>query len=191
MVIPEHQVMDEILKYLIDNKTDRLIHCRTIWKKLYPEQEKELIYILLKKIINTHDPIVVSIIINDNIHDFDVEFQATAITKMYLAQGGFSKSFEKTQIEEAEFSRVENLNKQKLESEVDVILFQKGSGKKLIIWGFIIAVLSFFFSIFSSLNSNYKSNLDNSTIDSLKTRLNVIEKELLIIKAQSKKESKK
>ena len=114
MVIPEHQVMDEILKYLIDDKTNQLVHCRTLWKKLYPEQEKELIYILLKKIISTNDPIVVSRIINDDIHHFDVEFQATAITKIYLAQGGFSKRFEKTQMEEAEFSRVENLNKQKI-----------------------------------------------------------------------------
>ncbi len=70
--ILEHEAMDEILKYLIENKSDRPIHSQTIWKEVYPDQDEEVVYFLLRKIMNTSDEIVITHIRSDEQHNFDV-----------------------------------------------------------------------------------------------------------------------
>ncbi len=151
----QHEAMDTILRYLIDNKSDRPIHSHTIWKEVFPEQDEEVVYFLLRKIMNTADEIVVSHIRSSDTHNFEVFFEANAITKGYLFdQGGFTGQFEREQGEQIDKIKREILEREKLESEVDIIRFQKGLGKKLTIWGFIIAVLSVIASVLTTLIQN-------------------------------------
>ena len=42
--VPEYEAMDNILKYLIDNKSNLPIHSQTIWKELYPDQDEEVVW---------------------------------------------------------------------------------------------------------------------------------------------------
>lgn len=182
--VQEYEAMDEILEYLIENKTDRPIHAETIWKDLYPKQDEEVVYFILKKMMNTVDQIFVTHVRSSDYNNFDVLFEANAITKRYLYdQGGFTKRYHDEEKERAEKAKNSLLNLQKLESEIDIIKFQKGLGKKLTIWGFIVAVISVVLSVYTS-NS---SKTDNSKIDSLNVRIKSIEKELLEIKKYQNK----
>ena len=72
----QHEAMDIILKYLIDNKSDRPIFSHKIWQDLFPELDKEEVYFLLQKIINTTDEIVVSHIRSADLNNFEVFFES-------------------------------------------------------------------------------------------------------------------
>ncbi|MQP23602.1 hypothetical protein GFJ94_00810 [Flavobacterium sp. LMO8] len=110
-------------------------------------------------------------------------FEANGLTKKYLFdKGGFTKLYEDRQREKIEQDRIELLNKQKLETEIDIIKFQKGLGKKLTIWGFIVAVISVLTSVLFSVNTNNSNQLENSKIDSLNIKIKNIEKELFELK---------
>ncbi|MQP23601.1 hypothetical protein GFJ94_00805 [Flavobacterium sp. LMO8] len=72
--VSEQEAMDTILKYLIENKSHKPIHSHTIWKQLYPEQDEEVVYFILTKIMNTVDNIVTTHIRSNELHNFDVFF---------------------------------------------------------------------------------------------------------------------
>jgi hypothetical protein len=166
--ISEHEAKDEILKYLIKNKSDRPIHSQTIWKEVYPDQDEEVVYFLLRKIMNTADDIVITHIRNDEAHNFEVFFESNALTKRFLErQGGFTQQFENEQKEIAEQKRLELLQNEKLESEVDIIRFQKGLGRKLTIWAVVLTALSILVSFLTTLVQNQPYQDFDSKIDSL------------------------
>ncbi len=101
--IKQHEALDIILRYLLDNKKeDTPIHSSEIWQKVFPETEEEVVYFLLKEIIGTQDKIVVAHIRSDDVESFDVLFEANAITKRFLEnQGGFTKQHIKSESEAA------------------------------------------------------------------------------------------
>jgi len=166
--ISEHEAMDEILKYLIKNKSDRPIHSETIWKEVYPDQDEEVVYVLLRKIMNTADDIVITHIRSNEPHNFEVFFESNAITKRFLEQqGGFTKQFENEQKEITEQNRLERLQNEKLESEVDIIRFQKGLGRKLTIWAVVLTAVSILVSFLTTLVQNQPYQDYDSKIDSL------------------------
>lgn len=199
--ISEHEAKDEILKYLIENKSDRPIHSETIWKEVYPDQDEEVVYFLLRKIMNTADDIVITHIRSDEPHNFEVFFEANAITKRFLElQGGFTQQFENEQKEIVEQKRLEHLQNEKLESEVDIIRFQKGLGRKLTIWAVVLTALSILVSFLTTLVQNrpyqdYDSKIDALTqevektsqnFDDLSDSLNILKTDLLFLKEQNK-----
>jgi len=133
--IPQHEAMDTILRYLIDNKSDRPIHSHTIWKEVYPN----------------------------------------AITKRYLEeQGGFTKQYLREQADKIEQIRIDTLQTEKLESEVDIIRFQRGLGKRLTIWGVILTAISILVSFLTSLYQTQPTrNLENE-VSLLKKKLDSV-----------------
>lgn len=170
--ISQHTALDTILKYLIDNKTERPIHSSTIWKDIFPDQEEEVVYFLLKYIIGTADKIVVTHVRSEDIHNFDVFFEANAITKRFLHdQGGFVKQAEKEHLAQIEQNKIDALNFKKLEAEVDIIEFQKGLGKKITIWGFVITVISVLASVGTTLVQSKNDVNLSPRIDSLNHRI--------------------
>ncbi|EMY79844.1 hypothetical protein pgond44_14893 [Psychroflexus gondwanensis ACAM 44] len=199
--ISEHEAMDEILKYLIKNKSDRPIHSETIWKEVYPDQNEEVVYVLLRKIMNTADDIVITHIRSNEPHNFEVFFESNAITKRFLEQqGGFTKQFENEQKEITEQNRLERLQNEKLESEVDIIRFQKGLGRKLTIWAVVLTAVSILVSFLTTLVQNqpyhdYDSKIDSLTqtvvktsqkVDVLTDSLNTLKTDLRLLKEKYK-----
>jgi hypothetical protein len=199
--ISEHEAMDEILKYLIKNKSDRPIHSETIWKEVYPDQNEEVVYVLLRKIMNTADDIVITRIRSNEPHNFEVFFESNAITKRFLEQqGGFTKQFENEQKEITEQNRLERLENEKLESEVDIIRFQKGLGRKLTIWAVVLTAVSILVSFLTTLVQNqpyqdYDSKIDSLTqtvvktsqkVDILTDSLNTLKTDLRLLKEKYK-----
>jgi predicted RNA-binding protein YlqC (UPF0109 family) len=173
--IPQHEAMDTILRYLIDNKSDRPIHSHTIWKEVYPDQEEEIVYFLLRKIMTTADDIVITHIRSIETHNFEVFFEANAITKRYLEeQGGFTKQYLREQADKIEQIRIDTLQTEKLESEVDIIRFQRGLGKRLTIWGVILTAISILVSFLTSLYQTQPTrNLENE-VSLLKKKLDSV-----------------
>jgi len=199
--ISEHEAKDEILKYLIENKSDRPIHSETIWKEVYPDQDEEVVYFLLRKIMNTVDDIVITHIRSDEPHNFEVFFEANALTKRFLEQqGGFTQQFKNEQKEIVEQKRLERLQNEKLESEVDIIRFQKGLGRKLTIWAVVLTAVSILVSFLTTLVQNrpyqdVDSKIETLTqeaektslkIDVLTDSLNMIKTDLNLLKEQYK-----
>lgn len=199
--ISQHAAMDEILKFLIDKKSDKPIHSRTIWKELYPDQDEEVVYFLLRKIMNTADDIVVKHVRSAEPHNFEVFFESNAITKRFLEeQGGFTQQFENEQKKIVEQERLERLNNEKLESEVDIIRFQRGLGKKLTIWGFGLTAVSILVSFLTTLVQNqpdqdYDLQIERLTqtvvktsqkVDVLTDSLNLLKTDLNLLKEQYK-----
>lgn len=163
--ITEQEALDRILKYLVDNKTDLPIGAYKIWKDVFPDQKQQLVFFLVKKLLNKSE-IVTSHVRNDNLSNFEVFIEATDITEVFLEQGGFQGQLAREQAEKVERERIEGLNRRKLEAEVDVIEFQKGLGKRLSIWGFIVAAISVCASILTTVIQN-KGDNDQRKIDSL------------------------
>ncbi|MGB1269847.1 MAG: hypothetical protein ACPG45_08915 [Flavobacteriaceae bacterium] len=199
--VSEHEAKDEILKYLIENKSDRPIHSQTIWKEVYPDQDEEVVYFLLRKIMYTADDIVITHIRSEEAHNFEVFFEANAITMRFLEQqGGFTQQFENEQKEIAEHKRLEQLQNEKLESEVDIIRFQKGLGRKLTIWAVVLTAVSILASFLTTLvqNQPYQdvySKIESLTqevkatslkIDVLTDSLNILKTDLNLLKEQYK-----
>jgi hypothetical protein len=181
--ITEHEALDRILKYLVDNRTDGPIGAYKICKEVFPDQKQQLVFFLIKKLLNKSD-IIKSHVQNDDLNDFQVFIEATDITEIFLKQGGFQGQLAKEQADKAERDRLDGLNKRKLEAEVEVIEFQKGLGKRLTIWGFIITIISIFSSVMTTIIQNKGDNkqrtiesLVNKT-DSLTTRIIKLEKGL-------------
>ena len=186
----EQEAMDIILKYLIDNSIDNPMYSGEIWKNVFPDEDELTVNILLKKIIDFGGDILIIDLNDADIHNFGGYFEATSLTKKFLFnQGGFTALYKKQDEENAERVRIEKLNTKKLESEVDLIDFQKGFGRKLTIWGFVIAVLSVLASVGTTLiqtRSNASlspkvevltSRIDslNDTVKSIKLRLQKVE----------------
>ena len=199
--ISEHEAKDEILKYLIKNKSDRPIHSQTIWKEVYPDQDKEVVYFWLRKIMKTAGDIVITRIRSDEPHNFEVFFESNALTKQfYEQQGGFTQQFENEQKEIVKQKRLELLQNEKLESEVDVIRFQKGLGRKLTIWAVVLTALSILVSFLTTSVQNqpyqdFDSKIDSLTqtvvktsqkVDVLTDSLNILKTDLNLLKEQYK-----
>lgn len=199
--IPEHVAKDEILKYLIKNKSDRPIHSQTIWKEVYPDQDEEVVYSILRKIMNTTSDIVITHIRSKEPRNFEVFFESNALTKRFLEdQGGFTQQFENEQKEIAEQKRLEHLQIVKLESEVEIIRFQKGLGRKLTIWAVVLTAVSILVSFLTTLVQNqpyqdFDSKIDSLTqtaimtsqkVDVLNDSLNMLKTDLRLLKKQYK-----
>src|SRR5690606_20039161 len=92
--------------------------------------------------------------------------------------GGFTAQAENDRIEKEEELRLKKLNTLKLESELDIIKFQKGLGKKLTIWGFAFAVLSVLASIVTTLIQNRPDEVSNQQIESLTYRVDSLNESL-------------
>ncbi len=197
----EHKAKDKILKYLIENKSDNPIHSHTIWQEVYPDQDEEVVYLLLRRIMNTADDIVITQKRSEEPHNFEVFFEANATTKRFLEdQGGFSRQFENEQKEIAEQKRLEHLQNEKLESEVDIIRFQKGLGRELTIWAVVLTAVSILVSFLTSLVQNrpyqdvdskietliQKSEETFLKIDVLTDSLNLLKTDLKLLKEQYK-----
>jgi hypothetical protein len=151
--------------------------------------------------MNTADDIVIKHIRNDEPHNFEVFFESNALTKRFLEQqGGFIQQFENEQKEIAEQKRLELLQNEKLESEVDIIRFQKGLGRKLTIWAVVLTALSILVSFLTTLVQNqpyqdFNSKIDSLTqtvvktsqkVDVLTDSLNMIKTDLNLLKEQYK-----
>ena len=123
------------------------------------------------------------------------------MTKQFLEQqGGFTQQFENEQKEIAEQKRLELLQNEKLESEVDVIRFQKGLGRKLTIWAVVLTALSILVSFLTTSVQNqpyqdFDSKIDSLTqtvvktsqkVDVLTDSLNILKTDLNLLKEQYK-----
>lgn len=182
--ITEQEALDRILKYLVDNRTDLPIGAYKICKDVFPEQKEQLVFYLIKKLLYKSD-IVISHIRNEDLNNFEVFIEATDLTETFLKQGGFQAQLNKEKADKAESDRLEALNKRKLEAEVDVIEFQKGLGKRLTIWGFIVTtvavIASWLMTTIQDKRSDNKESIDSLIIktDSLTKRILKIEKRLI------------
>lgn len=182
--ITEQEALDRILKYLVDNRTDLPIGAYKICKDVFPEQKEQLVFYLIKKLLYKSD-IVISHIRNEDLNNFEVFIEATDLTETFLKQGGFQAQLNKEKADKTESDRLEALNKRKLEAEVDVIEFQKGLGKRLTIWGFIVTTIaviaSWLMTTIQDKRSDNKESIDSLIIktDSLTKRILKIEKRLI------------
>lgn len=148
--IIEHEAMDTILKYLIDNKTDKPIYSFTIWKELFPDVDKEIIYFLLNKIIDTVDEIVITHIRSNVIRNYEVFFEANGLTKIFLYnQGGFTALYEKKEKEQKEILRLETVKNRKLESDAKLSEWQV----KTFWWIFIFGLFGLIFGVYNFIDN--------------------------------------
>ncbi|UXE67222.1 MAG: hypothetical protein KA713_01055 [Chryseotalea sp. WA131a] len=183
-IITEHEAKDKILKFLVDNREKGVpISSYRIWEQVYPDQKQQILYAVLKTLL--YKDIVTSHIRSDEIRNFEVFFEATDLTEMFLNQGGFTKEFEEQQKERNEQVHIDQLNKRVLLAEVKIKEFEKSTGRKLIIWSFVLAVLSFLISVASILNGLRESASPSPSPksfalpgDSLKQRIELFEKRL-------------
>jgi hypothetical protein len=193
--IQEYEVLDTVLKYLIDNRTDNPIHCEKIWKDVYPEIKKGFLYFTLKKLIG--NDIVTTVVREIDIEDFSVFFGANDITDFFLSnKGGFTAMHKRDQADKIEQNRLDKLQTEKLEAEVDIIKFQKGLGKKLTIWGFVIAALSVLASVGTTLvqtrhDDNFDPRIDSLThrVDSLTDSFQKTRQQLQSLELQLSKDT--
>jgi hypothetical protein len=85
--------------------------------------------------------------------------------------------------------RIEALNKRKLEAEVDIIAFQRGLGKKLTVWGFLVTLAALIISTAISLAPlGHSSKNDSIRLDSLETEVGWLK--MTIQKLDSTRENK-
>lgn len=186
-IITEHEAKDKILKYLVDKRRNgNLITSYDIWKDVYPEQKEQIVYSVLKTLL--YKDVVTSHVTNDSLSNFVVFFEANDLTEMFLSQGGFSKESEELQKVKDEQAHVDQLNKRLLIAEVAIKEFEKKRGKGFVIWGFVIAILTFLSTVlfdaldvqdklFPSRKTEYFQHVDSLEIiiDSIDERLRVIE----------------
>jgi hypothetical protein len=92
--ITEHEALDRLLKYLHENRGELLIHSYRIWQDVFPDQKEQVVYSLLKKLMN-HDDLVNAQIREEELRNFEGFFEATDLTEMFLRQGGFTRDYEK------------------------------------------------------------------------------------------------
>lgn len=182
--VHEHEALDRILRYLIDNKSNLPINVHKVQKEVFPDQKQQTIFYLVKKKLLNQNDIITSVVRDDNLETFDVYIGANDLTEIFLNQGGFTGAFEKQQIQKTENDRLERLQNEKLEAEVDIVRFQKGLGKRLTIWGFIVGIISVLASVITTIIQNSTDDNQksiNSLIiktDSLTNRVLEIEKRL-------------
>jgi len=187
--ITEQEALDRILQYLVDNRSDSPIRAYKIWKDVFPDQMQQLAFHLIKKLLYKTD-IVIAYITDEDLNNFDVSIEATDITEMFLKQGGFQEKLAKEKADNVERDRIEELNKRKLQAEVDVIEFQKGLGKKLTVLGLVIAVVSVLASVLATVIQN-KGDKNNETIDSLKLKTDSLTKRIKEIEMTLRENKKK
>ena len=113
--IPEYEAMDIILKYLIDNKSQQALHSNNIWAAVFPDQPPEVFNMLLKKISSAVDPVVTYMPRHEELYRYEAFFKATALTELFLNNGGFTKQYQDEEIARQEQLRIDGLNKVKLE----------------------------------------------------------------------------
>jgi hypothetical protein len=181
--ITEEEYLDRILKYLVDNRSDLPIDADQIWKNVFPNQNQQIAYILIKKLLHKSD-IVISHIRDENLNNFEVFIEATDFAEVFLKQGGFQGELAKQQKAKTEKDRIDDLNNRKLQAEIDVIEFQKGLGKKLTVWGFVIGVVSVLASVITTMiqnNGDSTETIDSIVVktDSLLKRVTEIERTLI------------
>lgn len=186
-IITEYEAKDKILTFLVDKREEGLpISSHRIWKEVYPDQKEQIVYAVLKTLL--YKDVVTSHIRSDEIRNFEVFFEANDLTEMFLRQGGFSKEFEELQKVKDEQALVDELNKRLLVAEVAIKEFEKKRGKGFVIWGFVVAVLTFLSSVlfdaldirdklFPSPKTDYLQHVDSLEIriESLDERLRGLE----------------
>jgi hypothetical protein len=144
-VIEQHEAMDMILEYLVDNQNpDRPIHSSKIHHGLFPSSSIEETSLLLSRIMDTVDPVVVSRARNTEIADFDVFFQANAITERFLQQGGFTAIFEEQQKE----MKVEEYYKLKSRNAIEDSIKMNRWNKIFLVINGLVALATLLIAIF-------------------------------------------
>lgn len=105
--ISEGEAKDLILEYALENK-DRHISSNEIQKEVFPHFDIDEIEFLFKKMQNTVDEVA-----DIRISEYNCLIIATGITKVFLSQGGFTKT------------EKDNLEQKRKESEKNIIEFEK------------------------------------------------------------------
>ena len=137
--------MDMILEYLIQHKTDQPIYSRTIAEEVFPDVDEQSVYLLLKRISNTVDPVVISHVRNADLHNYQAFFEASPLTSRFLkSQGGFTKQHEE---EEAAKQREELTKHIDAQIRLDTLRLNKWNKIFLIING-IMALATLLWTIF-------------------------------------------
>ena len=118
-------------------------------------------------------------------------FSPTHFVSAFLHDGGFTKYFDtefaKQQIE----LEREKLNDEKLTAELDIVKFQRGLGKKFIIWTFVVSVIAIIVSILTTAATGHKN--DNQTLPfdtlSLKNELQNIDSRIKMLENKQLKDT--
>lgn len=96
--IPDHKAKDMILQFLVDNDTDGseyvFFTSEQLFEKLKLERTKDQVNCLLKEIHDTSGPIVHALVKSDELLYFNAQYQANGMTKVFVAEGGYTKKFD-------------------------------------------------------------------------------------------------
>lgn len=163
--------LDLILDFL--NKNDDS-NVDDINEKLLPDKSRDYCLSLFYILANYYPRLLYP---KDNLSE-DI-FWATEYVPAFLHDGGFTKIYD-TQFAEYEAEQKRQaLADQKTQAELDIIEFQRGLGKKLLIWGFIVSVISIIASVLTTVATNHNDK-QNSQVDTvaLKNELQSIEQRL-------------
>lgn len=115
--LSEGQAKDLILEYALENQ-ERTITAHEINRQVFPHFNEDEIMFLFEKIQNTVDKVA-----DVRISEYNCLITATGITKLFLEQGGFTK----TEIETIK-EKQKQLEKEKIEfekSKIDLELAKK------------------------------------------------------------------
>ncbi|CAM3828310.1 hypothetical protein FLGE108171_15925 [Flavobacterium gelidilacus] len=141
--ISEGEAKDLILEYALENR-ERAISSQEIKKELFPHFDIDEIELLFKKIQNSVDEIATI-----RISTYGCIITATGITKIYLEQGGFTK----TEKDTLELNRKET-EKGLIEFEKSIIdLRLKKWQLKTFWWIFGIAIIGSSLSVYNFINN--------------------------------------
>jgi len=188
--ISEQKAMDAILEYLIKN-IGKPILSYYICTDVFPDDKKEIVYSYILKIIkenNDNKVIIHKDSLDTRLDSFYVYLEATKLTENFInEQGGFTELYKKRDIDKTEQLRIQELNTKKLESEVDLIDFQKGLGRKLTIWGFVIAILSVLASIGTTFFQNHSTSNNSPKIEALTSRIDSLTDSVQSVKLRLQK----
>lgn len=95
--IPDYQAKDMILQFLVENDTAESEHVffssEQLFEKLKLERTEDQVNCLLKEIHDTSGPIVHAIVKSDELLYFNAQYQANGMTKVFVAEGGYTKKF--------------------------------------------------------------------------------------------------
>jgi hypothetical protein len=152
--IQTHEAQDRILKFLIEktgHTHNNYITSDYIAKELFPGTHKEVVFVILKKMMHTADPIFTTVVRSDEINTFNVLFKANALSQILLDQGGFTAEFHKKQDAEKKRERSEALDEEIRENSLllnkDTIRLNK-LNKIFLVINALIALFTLAWTIF-------------------------------------------
>lgn len=177
--------LDKIILLSIENE-GQPYSVEDIQEELF--KDRDYSYCLnLFYILNNHNP---SLLYPINGPEPEL-FWVNDYAKAFIHNGGFKTLYDNEFKRKSEQDVIDALKLEKLTAEVDIVHFQKGLGKKLTIWGFVIAIISVTASILTTIISNTNLLKDKQTqtqIDTtaIKTQIQGIEKRLQQLEIKAK-----